>query len=104
MIEILLRPEVMLALGFLTHILKDVLRVRLEGGKGAGIGLIDYFLAYPIQTAVAAIGALLGMVALHEMGELSALTAYGAGYMSNSVADVVGKRTATKLGAQDDGR
>lgn len=98
MIQLIASVEVMLALGLLSHILKDMLRVRIEGGKGASIGPVEYFRAYPIQTILASIGALVGYAILDEMGELSRATAFTAGYMANSFADMMGKRTATKLG------
>lgn len=98
MIDAMTSPAGMLFLGLLSHILKDMLRVRIEGGKGASIGPVEYFRAYPIQTILAAIGALVGYAILDEMGELSRATAFTAGYMANSFADMMGKRTANRFG------
>lgn len=97
MIEILSMPEIMAILGLLTHVLKDLLRVRSEGGRFANISIVRYVTAYSIQTVLAVIGAVVGIVALHEIGKLDALNAFGVGYMCNSLADIVGKRTVEGL-------
>lgn len=83
-------PFIMLVLGLLTHFLADMMRIRKEEGRF--ITLRQYWAAYPLQTAICVIGGMVGLVALDSAGELTALNAFGLGYISNSIADKVGKR------------
>jgi hypothetical protein len=92
--EYLTNPITMAICGLLTHFLKDLMRIRAEKDK---ISLYEYWVMYPYQTLLSLIGTVVGIVALEEMSQLSSLTAFGAGYMSNSVADVIGKRTGDKI-------
>lgn len=89
-----MNPITMAVCGLLTHFLKDVVRIRAEKDK---ISLHQYWTMYPYQTMLSVIGAIVGVVALQEMNQLTSLTAFGAGYMSNSVADIIGKRTGDKI-------
>ena len=92
--EYLTHPIAMAVIGLLPHFLKDLVRIRAEGNK---IGMHTYWTKYPYQSMLCVIGAIVGIAALEEMNQLTSLTAFGAGYMSNSVADVIGKRATGKM-------
>lgn len=85
---------VMLVLGLATHFLVDVIALRKTDPSA---GFKSYWTANPYQSALSIIGALVGYAVLDGMGELTLVTAYGVGYMANSVPDVIGKRTGGKL-------
>lgn len=85
---------VMLALGLLTHFLVDVIALR-KADQSAGFR--EYWTANPYQSALSIVGAMAGYAVLHSAGELTLVTAYGVGYMANSVPDIIGKRTGGKL-------
>lgn len=85
----------MLILGLATHFLKEMLRIKKETGKVPNI--LQYWKDNPYQTLLCLIGAAAGYFALLETAQLTALTAFGIGYMANSVADVLGKRSLDKL-------
>lgn len=85
----------MVILGLLTHFLKDLIRIKQE--EGAPPNIIKYWKDNPYQTLLSIVGALSGYFALLETGQLTALTAFGIGYMANSVADVLGKRALNKI-------
>lgn len=87
---------IMVVLGLLTHFLKDLIRIKQENGVPPNI--IEYWKANPYQTLLCVVGACAGYFALLETGQLTALTAFGIGYMANSVADVIGKRALNKIG------
>lgn len=96
--EFLSDPLFMLFLGLASHFLKDLIRLAAEGNM---LTLRQYWLKNPYQTVLSIIGAIVGYVALGSSGQLTALTAFGAGYMANSVADLIGKRTTAKLKSND---
>jgi hypothetical protein len=81
----------MLALGLAAHYLKEL--VRMTGETGKKPAPLRYWTLYWPQTLLCAISAAAGFIALQEAGELTAVTAFGVGYMANSIADVIGKRT-----------
>ena len=82
-------PVLMAVLGLLSHGLKKIMRVRKSGRAVTPWGYIG---AYPYQTLTAIIGMVAGVSALHELGQLTGLTAFGVGYMCNSVADLLGNK------------
>lgn len=94
MTEIITHPIAMLFYGLAAHFLKDMARLAKEGQR---MGLADYWLAFPYQSGISMIGAVAGFAALQEAGHLSGITAFGVGYMANSVADVIGKRAGERL-------
>lgn len=94
-LDLIAFPPAMLLYGLLTHFLKDMARIKAETGALMHPG--DYVAEFPVQTALALVGALAGLGALHTTGELTAVTAYGVGYMANSVADIIGKRSLDRL-------
>lgn len=85
----------MLALGLAAHFCKELARINKEAG--AVPHPIRYWSRYPYQTALCVIGALVGFLSLYETGQLTGLTAFGCGWMANSMADVVGKRAGQSL-------
>ena len=88
-IEYIARPETMVLLGFLSHVVKKIMRVRRDGHA---VTPWFYFKVYPYQTFFALVGAVAGLGALHATGMLNAVSAFAVGYMSNSVADMLGKK------------
>ena len=55
---------------------------------------IRYWRQYPYHTLLAIIGALVGYAALLASDKLDALSAFGVGYMANSMSDLIGTRAA----------
>lgn len=88
-------PVVMVVLGLATHQLKELARISVE--ERGNVHPVRYWTKFPYQTALCVVGAATGYFALLETGQLSGLTAFGVGYMSNSVADILGKRSLDKL-------
>lgn len=88
-IEYIARPETMAVLGFMSHVVKKIMRVRRDGHA---VSPWTYVTIYPYQTFFALVGAVAGIGALHATGMLNAVSAFAVGYMSNSVADMLGKK------------
>ena len=84
----------MMLLGLAVHFIKVMMTIMKDGQP---ITPIAYWKDYPYQSALSLIGAVVGFVALKETGNLSLITAFGVGYMANSVADILGSRTQGKL-------
>lgn len=80
----------MMLLGTASHFLKKVVEIRRAGESNS---LIDYWRRHPYESLLSIIGAIVGLIVLHQMGELTLLTAYGTGYMANSMSDALGSRT-----------
>ena len=82
---------IMMALaGLLGHFLKDLIAIQVRTKKVPN--LIEYFKQYPYHTLLCFLSVPAGLAGLHELGELTKVTAFCVGYMSNSVVDVLGKR------------
>lgn len=96
-IEFIARPDFMAILGFVAHVIKKIMRVRRDGHLLTPLG---YFVQYPYQSIFALIGAIAGVGALHATGMLNAVSAFSAGYMANSVADMLGKRGKREIEGQ----
>jgi len=79
----------MTVLGFITHVVKKIARVKRDGHA---VTPLTYLAIYPYQTFLALVGAVAGLGALHATNQLNAVSAFAAGYMANSVADMLGKR------------
>ena len=77
--------------GLLSHFLKDVIAIQRKEKKI--ISHNEYVKLFPYQTLLCLIGVFVGMVGLHELGQLTNVTAFAVGYMANSVADIIGKRS-----------
>lgn len=87
----------MLVYGILTHFLVELVRLTADKEPRS---LVSYLLGTTrrtAQTAISVIGALVGYAALAQTGDLSPITAFGVGYMANTVPDALGKRTAGKV-------
>lgn len=85
----------MLILGLLSHFLKDFIKIKKDTGKM--VNPLTYWKENPYQTLLSTIGAVSGYFALMETAQLTALTAFGIGYMANSVADMLGQRSLNKI-------
>lgn len=95
MTELLVHPFAMLCYGLAAHFLKHMSQQRVSGKP---ITPRAYWLAHPYHSALSVVGALAGYAALIEAGQLTGLTAFGVGYMANSMADVLGQRAAGRMG------
>jgi hypothetical protein len=85
----------MLVLGLLAHYLKELTRIAGETKRSPN--LLGYWTSYWPQTLLCVVSAIAGFVALHEATQLTPVTAFGVGYMANSVADIMGKRGTEKF-------
>lgn len=85
----------MLTLGLASHYLKELARITKEDGKPPHPS--HYWINYPYQSILSVTGSLAGFIMLYESGQISALTAFGIGYMADSAADIIGKRSEGKL-------
>lgn len=94
MMEWITHPLAMLVYGLASHFLKDMARLAKEGQP---LGLLDYWGRFPYQSGISLVGAVAGFAALAEAGQLTGITAFGIGYMANSVADIIGKRAGERL-------
>lgn len=95
--EILASNEAMLIYGLATHFLFEFARMLSDDDPRC---LLDYLFGttkHQVQTAISVIGALVGYAALSHTGDLSPITAFGVGYMANTVPDLIGKRVGGKL-------
>lgn len=86
-------PFFIMIYGMLMHYLKKVIEsARIYRKTGQKLSLIRYWKDYPYRSAFSVISALAGFAALYGTEELTKLTAFGLGYMSESVTSVMGKR------------
>lgn len=91
------------ALGLLTHFLLDMLRIKKEEGKV--LSFSQYWTLHPIQSSICVVGSLVGFILLLISGQfdpevgrqLAGYAAFSVGYMSNSIADKIGKRGIERL-------
>lgn len=84
----------MLVLGVFAHFLKAMGQIRKDGEL---ISPVEYWRKNPYHSLMTVIGAIVGFVALMEMGQLSPVNAFAFGFMANSVADIIGSRSVNKL-------
>lgn len=92
--DIIASEPVMLLLGMLSHFLKAIIEARRSGEE---MGFRQYWIQYKYQSALSVIASLCFYVILIQMEELSLLTAFGAGYLGDNAADIIGKRTGAKV-------
>ena len=94
--DALLEPIVLLMafLGLATHFLKAMMEIKLSK---ADITFSEYWKTKPYQSLLSVIGCIVGYISLDSMGQLTSLTAFGVGYMANSMADIIGSRTVKKV-------
>lgn len=86
---------VMLLCGLLAHYTSDMGRIYNE--TKILITPWEYWIRNPYQAVLCTIGAIVGYVGLYEYQELTPITAFSVGWMSNSIADKVGKRSINVL-------
>lgn len=87
--------ETMLILGFMAHHLTVLTDLKLV--KGKDIGFSWYVKERPIKLVLSLIGAIVGYITLDHYGELSVVTSFGVGFISDSVTDRLGKIASSKL-------
>lgn len=88
-------PLVFCAAGFWLHILKSM--KQMVGTNFREMPIWEYVRSHPKQNIISALGVLGALAALHEAGQLNLSSAFGAGYMANSLADAVAGRVVKKL-------
>lgn len=71
----------MAALGHLVHLLKKVVELRASGEQ---IGLIGFVRSRPYRTALGVAGSAAAMGYLFDSGDVTAMAAFGFGYMADS--------------------
>lgn len=82
-------------LGLAAHFCKELVRIQRE--TNAVPQVVRYWSKHPYQTALCFIGAAVGFLGLYEAQQLTSVTAFGCGWMANSMADVMGKRAGQSL-------
>jgi len=76
-------------LGLLAHLLKKLKEARTAGLSVTAIG---YIANHPYHSGLSVIGVIIGLLMAEQTGTLNGLTAFGCGYMANSMVDVIGNR------------
>lgn len=71
----------MATLGHLVHLLKKVVELRASGEQ---LGLIGFVRSRPYRTALGVAGSAVAMGYLFDSGSVTAMTAFGFGYMADS--------------------
>lgn len=87
----------MTLLGVATHVLKKIIEIRQADDS---FHLKDYLTKYPYQTSLIVIGALGGFFLLQEINQLTYASAFGMGFVANSVGEAAGKRSSTVMGTK----
>ena len=95
--QILASNEAMLFYGLATHFLFEFARMLSDNDPICLIAYLFGTTKHQVQTCISVIGALVGYAALNHTGDLSPITAFGVGYMANTVPDLIGKRVGAKL-------
>lgn len=80
--------------GLAAHFLKKVIELR---NSEHAITLGAYWREYPYRTVLAVVGALAGFMLLYGTAEMTRATAFGIGYLADSIAGIMGKKTEGKL-------
>lgn len=92
--DALVAEPVMLFLGILCHFLKVLVQSRKEGVQ---VGFISYWKDHRYETALSIIASLVFYAALYEANQLNMAAAFGAGYLGDNAADLLGKRAGGKV-------
>ena len=95
--SILASNEAMLFYGLATHFLVELSRLIADKEQTRIVCYLFGTVKRRVQTSISVIGALVGYAALAHSGDLSPITAFGVGYMANTVPDLIGKRAGGKL-------
>lgn len=94
--SLLVHPFAMLLYGLSTHFLKKMIQFRSDHGNLPACPSA-YFREYPYRASLSVIGAVAGYAAVHGTAQMTLMTAFGIGYMADSVADVIGSRSIEKV-------
>lgn len=81
MMEDIVIGVMMAALGHLVHLLKKVVELRASGKP---IGLVGFVRSRPYRTALGIAGSAAAMGYLFDSGDVTAMAAFGFGYMADS--------------------
>lgn len=87
---------IMLVLGLGTHWLKQLITARRVMDMKP-LTMRDYWFGHWPETLVALFSGVAGYVFLLESNNLTALNAYGIGFIANSLADLVGTRVQAMI-------
>ena len=87
-------PFLMLWAGQLLHVLKKVKELEERTPE---VTIRKYVLRHKYGVLFSLVGGLVAYAMLFEMGELSAVTAFMAGYMSDSLIDAAASRVKRKV-------
>jgi len=88
----------MLLLGICTHWLKSMIQARRTEGLQT-LSVSVYWLRFWPESLVTLFSGIAGYVFLIDSDNLTALNAYGIGYIANSLADIIGTRVAAMVSA-----
>ena len=86
---------VLLWFGVMVHFLKELINVKKS--TGTAVTFHQYWIGNKYQSILCIIGALVGYVFLQQTNQLTAISAFGIGYMADSIPDLIGKRQLAKL-------
>jgi hypothetical protein len=97
---IVTHPFLLLWLGQLVHILKSVKEIE---NQAPGVTMARYIKRHKYGTAFSIVAGLACYAILYEMGDLSAVSAFMAGYMSESVMNAAASRVTRKVSGDEYG-
>lgn len=90
----------MVLMGVVTHWLKQLVMMKKANPEGFGhITFKQYWVDHWPETLMAATSAAAAVTLLYEIEHLTAASAWGAGYLGNSAADLIGGRVQAMIGA-----
>jgi hypothetical protein len=90
----------MVLMGVITHWLKQLVMMRKASPAGFGVlSIRQYWIEHWPETLMAATSAAAAVTLLHELNHLTAASAWGAGYLGNSAADLIGGRVQAMINA-----
>ncbi|MCZ0926447.1 hypothetical protein L0636_00910 [Halomonas janggokensis] len=81
----------MAVLGHLVHLLKKVVELRASGER---VGVVSFIRSRPYRTALGVAGSAAAMGYLFDSGDVTAMTAFGFGYMADSGLGMLDNRGA----------
>lgn len=93
-------PFLLLWLGQIVHILKKVKEVE---DRARSVTLTKYIQRHRYGVAFSVVAGLAAYAMLHQMGELSAISAFMAGYMSESIINSAATRVTRRVSGDEYG-
>ena len=93
-------PFLLLWLGQLIHMLKEVKEIE---NRAPGVTIGKYTRRHKYGVAFSVVTGLACYAMLHQMGELSAVSAFMAGYMSESVINAAASRVTRRVSGDEYG-